>query len=188
VLLALLAMWYLYFLIFSRPKSSPAWGRKKKVVAILRRYDGIRRNHNQRIAEMLGEIELLFYSDTVVDYRKMLYSLLKIKNAQSQIGINKTDIVSQIEILCDEIQSNHKYMNVAFGSAQLFQKIEDALDKSSLPDVREYLPLLYTQSSAVEDGLKRKGKKEFWIGTVLGILSLALSIFSLLSNKGWRSL
>jgi hypothetical protein len=150
-------------------------------VKILRQYDGIRRNHTQRKQEMLEEVERLFYNDTSVDCRKMLNSLMKLKNNQPQTeSPNGASIISQIDILCNAIRDGHKYMNVASESAQLFQSLEDAVEKSLIQDAKKYLSMLYTQNSAVEDSLRRKGKKEFWVGTALALLGFGLSVVQLI--------
>lgn len=181
ILLALLALWYLYYLLSTHSKTSPTRGRNKKIVKILRQYDGIRRNHTQRKQEMLEEVERLFYNDTSVDCRKMLNSLMKLKNNQPQTeSPNGASIISQIDILCNAIRDGHKYMNVASESAQLFQSLEDAVEKSLIQDAKKYLSMLYTQNSAVEDSLRRKGKKEFWVGTALALLGFGLSVVQLI--------
>lgn len=180
IALALLAIWYLYYLLSIRTKRSFVWGRKKKIAKILTKYPGIRRNHRQKLAEMSTEVGRLFYYGTTVDYRKILDFLTKMRSNPSFCNESDKSIDLQIDILCEYIKENNKYINVTFESAQLFEKIENALNKSDMVEAKKFLDLLYIQSGFLEDGLRRKGKKEFWIGTALGILGLALPISQLI--------
>lgn len=180
VMLALLAIWYLYYLLSPQARSSPVWGRKKKTLKILLSYSGIRRNHTQKISEMLIEVEHLFHNGSSVDYRKMRDTLIKIKNNQTHKNKTNLNVAPQIEIIFEIIRANHKYINVASESAYLFQKLEDSLDASSIAETKKCLELLYRQSSVVEDSLRKRGKREFIVGTALGFFGLLLSVLQLI--------
>ena len=180
VSLGLLVVWYIYYLSSNRIQKASAWGREKKIINILIKYKGIRQNHNKKINDMLGELEKFFYYDVVTDYRKMSKVLTKIKNKYE--GKSNCEIIPQIDIVCEIINRKHKYIHVSPENAQLFEELENALEKSSIEDAKKYMGLIYAKSVTIEENLNKRGKIEFGVGTVIGLLGLGLSLIQMLSK------
>ena len=184
ILLALLALWYLFYLMSARSKPTISLGKNKKLIKTLRQYNTIKRNHTQRKQDMFTDAEQLFYRGSTVNYRKLLDSLIKIKTLQIKAELNDEDyIVPQIDMLIELIKEDQRYLLVAPNRAQLFQNLSDAINNSSKEGALKALEQLYTEYSVYEDSVRSKRSKEFWCGTAIGLLGLVFSIIQLIIQK-----
>lgn len=175
---ALLVIWYLFYLVTNHRKNSFVFGRQKKMIRILSssQYVGIKSNHTKRIADLLGEIKQLFYKDGEVDYNEMLIELGKLRSTELH-NTEERNLIPQIDILTTTINEKYKFYRVSAESAEIFERISRSLDNGDVNTAQSDLELLYIKCRDTESNLKKRGKKEFWIGTSIGLLGILVSIF-----------
>lgn len=175
---ALLVIWFIAYLVKSHGKSSFVLGRKKRIIKIMSSslYVGIKTNHTNKIAKLLGEIQQQYYKDGEVDYNKMLIELGKLRSSELHY-VEKRNIIPQIDILIDTINEKYKFYRVSPESAEIFERISESLDKDEVNAAKSDLELLYSRCSDIEKNLKKRGKKEFWIGTLIALIGILVSIF-----------
>ncbi|GHU42244.1 hypothetical protein FACS1894190_11360 [Spirochaetia bacterium] len=183
VLLAVLALCYLYYLFSPKAKKPRVWRRNKQILKILYNNSTITRRQTVKIATVFDDVKKLFFSDATADYQKMYDTLVKIKNKQQRDNTtNGQRITDIIDILCEKINSEHKYFRVNSELSQVFINLENSILGNNMENIKGCLELLYTQSISVEKTLKKRWKKEFWIATGIAILGIALSVLQMINK------
>lgn len=175
---ALLVIWYVFYLVTNHRKNSFVFGRRKKMIRILSssKYAGLKSNYTKKIADLLDEIKQLFYKDGEVDFNEMLIELGKLRSTKLH-NTEERKLIPQIDILTTTINERHKFYRVSAESAEIFERIFGSLDNGDVNTALSDLELLYIICSDTESNLKKRGKKEFWIGTSIGLLGILVSIF-----------
>lgn len=173
ILLGLLVVWYFYILIFNRKKTSPSFGRKKKVIVIINKNLDIVPRATRKIESAVKEMGELFYKNGDIDYETLLDTLMSVKKEQEN-----DRFTAVIDIFCKNIQMENPYLHISNTSAELIKRLAHDIEKGHSEQAAANLKLLYENIAETEKALKRRGKKEFWVGTVIGLLGIVISLIT----------
>jgi len=167
--LGIVALIYLLYLFVPKAKSWYLLGVITKVRKILLANSKLQKNHTQKISEILSNIEALFARGGGTDYVKLLDTLHKLKFANSEL-------CSVIDLLLEKIETAHPYCLLPDDRASSFENATKYISSANGDEALSTLNLIYKQFVSTEDEYRRKGRREFWIGTIIGIVGLALAI------------
>lgn len=168
ILVAIILILFLIFLIYYRFNSFPVWGRKKKLNKILLDYKDIRKNHKNRIDELLQKIEKLYRKNGAVDYTALEDAFMSMKEENS-------DIIPQINLIVRCIENSNKYRLVPPSIAKNFQEIENYLGVSP-EKAQQSLSGLYVQSVSFFSDIRKKQKVGVIISVTIGIIGSITTI------------
>ena len=173
--LSLLVIWYIYTLFSNQKKTSHPFGRKKEILAIIDKYPNISPRTTRQLETAVKEMGTHFYENGEINYEALLDSLARVKNNQTGIN-NKT--VQIIDAISDYIRKMNPFLHISNGTGAIFQKINNDLESKDYQTALKDLVLLYEKSKEVEVMLKKRSRRDFWIGTVIGLIGIAISIIT----------
>lgn len=171
IILAILAVWYIYILVSNNRRTSYRWGRKKKIIEIIKAHSDIRARYTRQLDTIIEEMGLLFYKNGEIDYETMLDTLTVIKRNEYV----DSSIVPAVDVIFDAIKGRNQFLHVSNASAVLFMNIKEKIKAGQFQEADSELELLYEKCVETEMSLKRRGRVEFWIGTAIGLVGILIS-------------
>jgi hypothetical protein len=165
----IIAFAYLIYIFAPKAKIWYLLGSSKKVRKILIHKVGLQKNHTRHIAETINSVESLFSRAGQTDYPKLFDTLQKIR-----VG-SEPQLCQVIDLLAEKIKEEHPFCLLASDKASAFESAKRHIADSKNTEVMSALDLLYQQCISMEDALRRKSKKEFWIAAIIGILGIAVA-------------
>lgn len=177
VFLGILIVAYIYILVADNGKTSVTFGRKKRVISILKKYSGITRRARKQIGNVVHELELHFFEYGEINYETLLDSLASIRRDHE--GENES-ICQEIDIIVEYIQNTHPYLHISNATAALFSVLKNDIIRKDMDKANTDIELLYEKTREVETHLKKRSRREFWFGIILAIIGIAVSIITFL--------
>jgi len=162
------ALAYLLYLFVPKAKSWHLLGVATKVKKILQANLKLQKNHTQKISDALGNIEALFTRSGGTDYVKLLDVLQKLK-------LSNNELCAVIDLLLEKIETDYPYCLLSNDKIKAFENASSHISDSNKDEALFALKLIYEQFVLTEDNYRRKGRREFWIGTIIGIVGLVLA-------------
>ena len=169
VALGALALAYLLYLFVPKAKSWHLLGVAKKVRKILQANKNLQRNHTVKVTDAIKNIEALFAKNGGTDYVKLLDTLHKLK-------FSNGELCTAIDLLLEKIEVSRPFCLLSQDKEKTFESAVKYINNSNKAEALSAVKLIYQQFVSTEDDYRRKGRREFWIGTVIGILGLVLAI------------
>lgn len=173
IFLGLLVVLYFYILLSNRKKTSNFFGRKKKLIEIVNKNLNITSRAIRKIENAVKEMGMLFYKNGEIDYETLLDTLVLVKKENED-----ERFASTIDVFIESIRAENPYLHVSNESSELFKQLDYDIKKKDYDKASINLNLLYKKSVEIERSLKHRGKIEFWIGTAIGLVGIAISCVS----------
>ncbi|GHS94950.1 hypothetical protein FACS1894139_04060 [Planctomycetales bacterium] len=173
IALGVVALTYLLYLFAPKAKSWYLLGVSKKVRRILQANTKLQKGHTQKISEAITYIEALFTRGISVDYARLIGTMRKIRASNSELS-------AVIDLLIGQIETNRPYGLLSADKENAFVAVVKQIAAQNQSDAETALKLVYAQFVATEDEYRRKDRRKFWIGTVIGIIGLVLSIVQII--------
>lgn len=168
--MGLLVISYFYILLSNRKKTSISFGRKKKVIAIINNNLNITSRATRKIENAVKDIGMLFYKNGEIDFEILLDTLVLIKKENQD-----EKFISTIDIFLENIRTENPYLHISNESSELFKQLSHDIEKKDYDKAVVDLNLLYNKNIEIETMMKRRGKREFWVGTAIGLIGIAIS-------------
>lgn len=173
ITLSILVIWYIYILSSNTKRTAHPFGKKKAILTIIKKYPNITPRTTRQLENAVQEMGIYFYESGEINYEALLDSLAHVKSNQN--GINDK-IVQEIDVISEYIRKSNPFLHISNGSGALFKKLNDDVNKKDFLEASKDVTLLYEKTKEVEALLKKRNRRDFWVGTVIGIVGIAISI------------
>lgn len=175
IALSILVIVYIYILASNKKKTSHPFGKAKAIILAIQKYPNITARATRQLESVVHEMEAHFYENGEINYEALLDVMAHVK--QRQKGVDDR-IVQEIDIISDYIRKSNPFLHVSSGSGVLFKKLDNDVKSKNFAEASNDIMLLYEKTKEVEIMLKRRNRRDFWIGTVIGIIGIAISIIT----------
>lgn len=179
IALGVLVIWYVYTLSSNKKRTSLSFGKKKIVLKIVNKYPNITPRATRQLDSVVKELGNHFFENGEVNYELMLDTLMQIKNNQNDVDDKVVHITNIIE---GYIRKEKPFLHISDESGALFRKLSNDIEKKDYSTASKDLNLLYEKMKEVEVRLRKRSRRDFCVGTTIGIIGIAISIITSIMN------
>lgn len=118
-----------------------------------------------------------FYERGEINYETLLDTLASIQRDYE--GVDEA-ICQEIDIVVEYIRNAHPYLHISNATAALFSVLKNDIIHKNMDKANTDIELLYEKTREVETRIKKRSRREFWVGIALAVIGIAVSIITFL--------
>lgn len=176
IAIGILVTIYIYILASHRKKTSIPFGKAKAIISVIQKHPNINARTTRKLDIVVHELEQYFCENGEINYEALLDVMAHVK--QRQKGVDD-GIGNVIDIISEHIRKTHPFLYVSSSCGAIFEKLDYDVKAEKFTAASEDVKLLYERVKEVESVHKRRSRREFWIGTVIGIMGIVVGIIGI---------